>query len=131
MEGDAEEYDMSTITFSTAAVIPARPATRLRLTVRGRRVLLAVAAVPLAVGIAFAAISGGSAIASGNDTSAATASFTTVTVMPGDTLWSIASEIAPSADPREVIGEITRLNLMQSGAIQIGQELAIPAQYES
>jgi nucleoid-associated protein YgaU len=121
---------MSTITFSTAAVRPVRPTTRLRLTVRGRRVLLALAALPLAGGLAFAAISGGSAIASGDETTATTASFTTVTVMPGDTLWSIASEVAPAADPREVIGEISRLNALPSGEIQIGQQISIPAQYE-
>ncbi|WP_091225751.1 LysM peptidoglycan-binding domain-containing protein [Microbacterium sp. 3J1] len=118
---------MSTITFSNAAVITAGPATRLRLTARGRRVVLAVAAVPLAVGIALAALSGGSAMASGQQV--ATASFETVTVMPGDTLWAIAESVAPTADPREVIGEITRLNLLQGGALQIGQELAIPAQF--
>lgn len=118
---------MSTITFSTAAVLPARPATRLRLTARGRRFLLALAAVPLAGGIAFAALSGGTALASNE--SVATASFETVTVMPGDTLWSIAESVAPGADPREVIGDITRLNVLQGGALQIGQEIAIPAQY--
>lgn len=118
---------MSTITFSSAAVLPARPATRLRLTARGRRVVLAVAAVPLAIGIAFAALSGGSAMASGEQTE--TASFATVTVMPGDTLWSIAESIAPGADPRDVIGDITRLNLLRGGTLQIGQDLAIPAQY--
>src|SRR5690349_15862049 len=112
---------MSTITFGNAAVLPARPATKLRLTVRGRRVVLALAAVPLAAGIAFAALSGGSAMASGEQV--ATASFATVTVMPGDTLWSIAEGIAPGADPREVIGDITRLNLLRGGALQIGQEL--------
>ncbi len=118
---------MSTITFGNAAIIPARPATRLRLTARGRRVVLAVASVPLAIGIAFAALSGGSAVASGEEV--ATASFETVTVMPGDTLWTIAESIAPGADPRDVIGDITRLNLLQGGALQIGQELAIPAEY--
>ncbi|PRA78639.1 LysM peptidoglycan-binding domain-containing protein [Microbacterium sp. MYb66] len=122
---------MSSISFSTAAVIPtsARPATRLRLTARGRGVLLAFASVPLAVGIAFAAISGGSAVASGED--AAVVSVETVTVMPGETLWSIATEVAPDADPREVIGEISRMNLLRGGELQIGQKLAIPAQYTS
>lgn len=118
---------MSTITFSNAAIVSPRPATKLRLTARGRKVVLAVASVPLAVGIAFAALSGGSAMASGAQV--ATASFETVTVMPGDTLWSIAETVAPGADPREVIGDITRLNALRSGALQIGQELAIPAQY--
>ncbi|WKT88199.1 LysM peptidoglycan-binding domain-containing protein [Microbacterium maritypicum] len=120
---------MSSISFSTAAVIPAstRPSTRLRLTTRGRAVLLAFASVPLAVSIAFAALSGGSAIASGADTAAV--SVETVTVMPGDTLWSIATGVAPDADPRDVIGEISRMNLLRGGELQIGQTLAIPAQY--
>ena len=49
--------------------------------------------------------------------------------MPGDTLWSIASSIAPEADPRDVIGEITRMNLLRGGELQVGQELALPARY--
>ncbi|MFJ6534443.1 LysM peptidoglycan-binding domain-containing protein [Microbacterium sp. NPDC091662] len=120
---------MSSISLSTAAVIPAstRPSTRLRLTTRGRAVLLAFASVPLAIGIAFAALSGGSAIASGADSAAV--SVETVTVMPGDTLWSIATSVAPDADPRDVIGEISRMNLLRGGELQIGQTLAIPAQY--
>lgn len=118
---------MSSITFGTA-VVPSAPATRLRLTVRGRRVLLALAALPLAIGIGFAALSGGSAVASG-EAGASAASFETVTVMPGDTLWSIAGEVAPDADPREVIGEISRLNLLRGEALQVGQEIAIPSQY--
>lgn len=117
---------MSTITF-TAAVTPARPATRLRLTARGRRVLLVLASVPLAVGIGIAALSGGNAVASNEQV--ATPIFETVTVMPGDTLWSIAESVAPQADPREVIGEITRLNALRGGALQIGDEIAIPAAY--
>ena len=49
--------------------------------------------------------------------------------MPGDTLWSIATGVAPDADPRDVIGEISRMNLLRGGELQIGQTLAIPAQY--
>lgn len=118
---------MSTIAFPVTAVTPARPSTRLRLTTRGRRVLLALAAVPLALGIGFAALSGGDALAANE--SVATVAFETVTVRPGDTLWSIATAIAPTADPRDVIGAITRLNMLQTGELQIGQQLAIPAEY--
>lgn len=120
---------MSTISITAPAVRPVRTATRLRLTARGRRVLLALAAVPLAIGIGFAAIGGGTAIASGESVS--TASFETITVMPGDTLWSIAESVAPTADPRAVIGDIRRLNALGSGSLQIGQSLAIPAEYSS
>lgn len=120
---------MSTISIAAPAVRPVRTATRLRLTARGRRVLLALIALPLATGIGFAAIGGGTAIASGE--TAATTSFATVTVMPGDTLWSIAQSVAPGADPRAVIGDIRRLNALGSASLQIGQELAIPADYSS
>ena len=120
---------MSSMSLSTATALPAsaRPATRLRITARGRRALLALASVPLAAGIAFAAISGGSAIASGAD--APTVSVETVTVMPGDTLWSIAAEAAPASDPREVIDDIRRLNNLSSGMIQVGASIAIPTEY--
>lgn len=118
---------MSTIAFGTATVLPARQATRLRMTARGRRVLLAVASVPLAVGIAFGVISGGAAIASNEG--GASASFQTVMVVPGDSLWSIASKVAPTADPRVVIEEITALNALEGATLQVGDELAIPAQY--
>ncbi|WP_404475471.1 LysM peptidoglycan-binding domain-containing protein [Microbacterium aerolatum] len=118
---------MSTISITAPAVRPVRPATRLRLTSRGRRVLVALAALPLAAGIAFAAISGGDAVASGD--AVATASFETVTVLPGDTLWSIAESLAPTADPRTVIGDIERLNALGTGSLQVGQQLAIPAEY--
>lgn len=118
---------MTTMTVHSPAVLPVRPVTRLRLTARGRRVLLGIAAIPLAVGIVLTALSGGSAAASGD--AVETVAFDTVIVLPGDTLWSIAESIAPEADPREVIGEIARLNLLESRGIQVGQELAIPSQY--
>lgn len=107
--------------------VTGHPSTRLRLTSRGRRTLLALAAFPLAAGIAIAAVSGGSAAASGE--AAGTTSFETVTVMPGDTLWSIAESVAPSADPRTVIADIRNLNVLRGGVLMIGQELALPAEY--
>lgn len=126
---------MSTISITAPAVLPvrvARPsgsATRFRLTVRGRRVLVALVALPLAAGIGFAAVSGGSAIASGE--SVVAVDFDTVTVMPGDTLWSIAESLEVSVDPRTVISDIQRLNVLGTGSLQIGQQLAIPAQYSN
>ncbi len=122
---------MSTISISAPEVLPTRTASaaeaRLRLTTRGRRLLVALAALPLAAGIGFAALSGGSALASGE--TVATADFETVTVMPGDTLWAIAEEVAPAEDPRTVIHEIEKLNALSSGSLQVGQQLAIPGQY--
>lgn len=101
--------------------------TRLRLTARGRRVLLAAAALPIAGGIAFSVLAGGTALASGEQ--AAPVAFASVTVLPGDTLWSIAADAAHGADPRVVIEDIKRLNNLSSGVIQVGAEIAIPVEY--
>lgn len=101
--------------------------TTLRLTVRGRRVLAAVAAAPLVAGIVFSVLAGGSALASGEQS--APVQFDTVTVLPGDTLWSIAAEAAPDVDPRDVIEDIIRLNNLSGGSIQAYSSIAIPTQY--
>ncbi len=118
---------MSSITITPAFASPL-PATRLRMTARGRRVLLALAAIPLAGGIALAALGGGSALASGAQ-GATAASFDTVTVLPGDTLWGIAAEIAPEADPRTVVDALEELNGLRGGVLPVGTTLSIPLEY--
>lgn len=113
----------------TAIVVPTgfTPRTRLRLTVRGRRLLAALAAVPAAVALAAAILSGGAALADRDGAPAS--SFATVTVLPGDSLWSIAERVAPQADPRDVVDDLTRLNAVDAATISAGQVLAIPAEY--
>lgn len=104
------------------------PATRLRLTVRGRRVLAALAAFPAVIALAMAIVSGGGALASAEGNAPA-GTFEQVTVMPGDTLWSIAQEFAPSADPRDVVDDIMQLNALPSGQLAAGQTLSLPLEY--
>lgn len=82
--------------------------TRLRLTTRGRRVLLAAAALPAAFALAVAIMSGGAALASRDDNAGASA-FTTVTR----------------------VDDIVRLNALESPILEPGQSLAIPAEYTS
>ena len=111
------------------AVLGAAPATRLRLTRRGRRVLAFLASVPAIVGLSIAIISGGGALATSD--SGAGAAFEKVTVMPGDTLWSIAESVAPQADPRDVVDAIMRLNALPSGSLDAGETIAIPLEYSA
>ena len=102
----------------------ARP--RLRLTRRGRVVFATVAAVPLVVlGLVFGLGAGG-AVAT-HDT--ATGSLTWVTVDSGQSLWSLAADIAPGEDPREFAAQVAAFNQLGSTVIQPGQELAIPPRY--
>ncbi len=101
--------------------------TRLRLTQRGRRVLAFVAALPAVIALAFAIVGGGSALASLDE--APVASFETVLVGPGDSLWSVAEQIAPQSDPRDVVDDLVRLNALGGVTVSVGQELAIPLEY--
>lgn len=103
--------------------------TRLRLTRRGRLVFTSVVALPVAAMLAFSVLGAGSAAAARDDMAAQSATFATVTVFPGETLWGIAGDIAPAADPRDVVDAITRLNALDSAQLVAGQRLAIPAQY--
>lgn len=108
----------------------AAPVTRLRITPRGRRVLAGLAALPVVITVTVAALSGGAALAS-RDSGAPAGSFTEVTVMSGESLWTIAQEVAPAADPRDVVDAIARLNALDGGTVSAGQRLAIPAEYST
>ena len=114
----------------TAPRVTGLPATRLRLTVRGRRVLAALAALPAVLALGIAIIGGGAALAS-REAGSPVGTFTTVTVSAGDSLWSIAEEVAPSADPRDVVDAIVRLNALEGVTIESGQLIAIPMEYAS
>ncbi|AZS43393.1 Cell division suppressor protein YneA [Microbacterium oleivorans] len=116
---------MNSITTTTARPVAG---TRLRITSRGRRVLATVAALPAVVALGVGIVSGGGALASG-DAGAPAGSFEKVTVLPGDSLWTIAQDVAPDRDPRDVIDDIVRLNALPSSVVDAGQSLAIPAAY--
>ena len=50
----------------------------------------------------------------------------TVTVEAGETLWSVAARIAPHADPRLVVADISALNHLTSAVVEPGQQLIVP-----
>lgn len=50
-----------------------------------------------------------------------------VVVQGGDTLWSIAGDVAPSADRRDTVAEIVELNALPGSGIRAGQQIAVPA----
>ncbi len=60
---------------------------------------------------------------------AESAAYPAWTIHAGDTLWSIATQVAPDADPRAVALQLQVLNGLQSGdVLQPGQVLQVPAQ---
>lgn len=104
------------------------PRSRLRLTRRGRAVLATLAALPLVIAMFVFTLNGGGANATAE---LATGDVEYVTVMAGQTLWQLAAELEPGADPRDVIYEMLKFNQLSSSEVQAGQRLAIPAAYSS
>ena len=111
--------------------MPSRnPSVRLRITRRGRVVLASLVSLPLMAGlVAFAILGFGGASSATASADAGSASFDYVTVQAGETLWGLAEEIAPAADPRDVIADIVNLNQLSSAEVQPGQKLAVPSRY--
>ncbi len=108
----------------------ARPVrTRTRLTRRGRIVvagliiasMVLVAALAWLVGTARADTAG-----SGAPSSAVYHSLRSVVVLPGQSLWSIATQYEPGSDPRNAIQEIIDLNALSGTSVQPGQQLWLP-----
>ena len=109
----------------TAIAFPA-PQPRLRITSRGRAVLAILLAAPIAAVALFLGLGSTGAVAT---QSPSTTTFSYVTVDAGQSLWDLAAEVAPGADPREFAAQVMSLNQLASASVQPGQQLAIPQQY--
>src|SRR5215831_17012968 len=116
-----------------AGVPDTRPAPRrntVRLTRRGRivvAVMLTAACLSLVM-LAWLAIAARAAQAAdgGQSPGAVYQNLTSVVVHPGQTLWSIASQAEPTADPRAVMQQIIELNALRGTSVVPGQRLWVP-----
>jgi nucleoid-associated protein YgaU len=107
----------------------APPRNTVRLTRRGRIVVgvLLTAATLLLAALAWMAVAARAQAADGGlPPGAVYQNLTSVVVHPGQTLWSIAAQAEPSADPRVVMQEIVDLNALQGSSIEPGQRLWVP-----
>ena len=95
--------------------------TSLRITRRGRVVLGLALALPVMALSVFLASSGALA-----ENDAASDDFEYMTVLSGDTLWSIATMISPHEDPRDVVAKIISLNQLETASLMPGQDIALP-----
>lgn len=96
-----------------------------RLTRRGRLVIVVAFAIVLTAAAFFVGRVASYAASGSSGTSPA--GYPTVVVQPGDTLWSIASHAAPHADPRVTVQRIIDLNALHGADLQPGQQLALPS----
>jgi hypothetical protein len=118
---------------SPAAAVRPSAATSLRLTRRGRMVFLGLPALALSAVLLFSAIAvmlGVVASPANASTKYATVDMSdyaaTVTVLQGQSLWSIAAASDPSRDVRDVVAEIVALNELGTSVLQAGQQLYVP-----
>ena len=100
-----------------------RPST-ISLTRRGR---LARTLVVLSLAVVLASTFGLRAGAGTVDTSRKSAnSYITVTVAPGETIWSLAGRLAEGSDQRALIDEIITVNSLSSTNLVAGQKIRVP-----
>lgn len=93
----------------------------LRLTARGRRVLVGLAVVLVS---ALMTAWGASAVA---DAPARALEVQLRTVAPGETLWQYAESVAePGDDLRDVVAELKELNGLRTTVLQVGQVVVLP-----
>jgi hypothetical protein len=108
---------------------PAGRTRRTRLTRRGRRVLWAAVILLLVAVITpllLAVTSGAQASSHGLPPSAVRAGMRQVVVKPGQSLWSVALNAEPKADPRVVIQQIMEFNALGSQVVVPGESLWVP-----
>jgi LysM repeat protein len=118
---------MSAITINNSKVIDLQgfqvnPSGRITLNRRGR---LARTLVVLSLAIVAASVAGGQAGASTSSQSSAPHSFITVTVAPGDTVWSLANRVG-TGDASQLVASIVEINGLSGGNLTAGQKIRIP-----
>ena len=97
----------------------------LRLTSRGRAVLrgLVIVLMLLVMTTSGLALAHGARAADGP---APKVVVQTHVVLPGETLWGIAQQVAPQDDPRDTVARIVEFNSLTTTAVRAGQRLALP-----
>ncbi len=94
-----------------------------RLTRRGRVVVGVILSVPFAAALMLV----GSVQADAGTSPVSAPATSVVVVQPGESLWGLAQEIAPGADPREVVTSIRELNGLTDAPVVPGQSLVVPS----
>lgn len=98
---------------------------RIRLTRRGWVVLIGVPVFLLALAATFLLTTFSNSVMA-SDQEPVGVETVEVTVIPGDTLWDLASEYAQGYNQEDAIRYIGEMNSLHGGVLQAGQTLQIP-----
>jgi len=91
-----------------------------------RRGRLARTLVVLSLAIVLGSLVSAKAGAGTEVVPAAAGSFITVTVAPGETLWSLAARVEHDGDTRSLVSQIVSVNSLESVDLMAGQKIRIP-----
>ena len=91
-----------------------------------RRGRLARTVLVLSLAIVLASVVSAKAGAGTSSAPVAAGSFITVTVAPGETVWSLANRLSNGSDVRSLVSEIISVNSLASVDLSAGQKLRIP-----
>ena len=119
---------MSTATFPAGTYNFDRPSAGVCLTRRGRlaRTLL-VLSLSVVLGAGFAMNAGaGDALSAAKINGSSAATYVVVTVAPGETLWSLASQMADGSDVQALVADIASANSLSGVDVEAGQKLRVP-----
>jgi len=100
--------------------------TPVRLTGRGRLVATGVSALVIGLLSVTLATTAQATHGKHGETGTYDRNLATVTVAPGDSLWSVAEASDPGADPRLVIERIRQLNALTGDQLRPGEVLWVP-----
>ena len=107
----------------TMSMTTTTPVSPLRVTRRGRALLLLTLVAVLLAAFSFGRARSEAAPVGGPNDSAVVQQ---TTVQACESLWTVARRIAPANDPREVIAQLRRLNDLSSSDLRVGQQLLLP-----
>ncbi len=113
---------MSSITIANQG-FSTNPSRRIVLNRRGR---LARTLVVLSLAIVAASVAGGAAGASTSEKAPQAVHFVTVTVAPGETLWSLANRVSGGVGVHALIADIVEANNLVSVDVAAGDQIRIP-----
>lgn len=107
---------------------PYRSELQVRLSVRIARLVILSGLVFGALSLVFLSVSTGLSPAQANSeaNSSTKGNFAYVTVMSGETLWTLAERYSPNQDPRDFIANLVALNNLDNSVLTPGMQLALP-----
>jgi LysM repeat protein len=117
---------MSAITLTNQGFYASNANFRSSGTQLNRRGRLARTLVVLSLAIVLASLVSAKAGAGTEVVPAASGSFVTITVAPGETLWSLAARVEHDGDLRSLVSQIVSVNSLESVDLMAGQKIRIP-----